>query len=384
MGGGEVVLAHIARLAGTMARVDLALVFGSTGPIAAELRERFDHVDSFDFEMKLRLLTLPSLVRNLRALRKLLSSEPTCGCIAMGYASAVRAALATAGTNVTLLWMCNFPMGVSSWPRRLKRSASVRLLSQSGAIAVCPSTAIRDELEALGYPRRQLRVVHNGVDIERIRRCSMSNDERQRFRLQHQVPSADLVATCVARVDPVKNHQLLIRAVAHASRRGIRVALICAGGNDPGHRTYAEELRRLADELGVADRILWLGHSDEVSQWLAASDVAVLASRMEAAPLSLVEAGAAGLPLVAARVGGVPEVVIPARTGYLFSQDDAEECAHALVRLAGNEAERRALGTQARRLVELEFSEKSMDAKWSALIGGLVDSSRYSRPMAAR
>ena len=73
-----------------------------------------------------------------------------------------------------------------------------------------------------------------------------------------------------------------------------------------------------------------------------------------------------------------------ARTGYLFSLDDAEECAHALVRLAGNEAERRALGTQARRLVELEFSEKSMDAKWSALIGALVDSSRYSRPMAAR
>ena len=76
--------------------------------------------------------------------------------------------------------------------------------------------------------------------------------------------------------------------------------------------------------------------------------------------------------------------MIPARTGYLFSQDDAEECAHALVRLTGNEAERRALGTQARRLVKLEFSEKSMDAKWSALIGALVDSSRYSRPMARR
>ena len=384
MGGGEVILAHIARLAKTMARVDLALVFGVTEPIAAELRECFDHVNSFDFDMKLQVRTLPSLVRNLRALRKLLSSGATCGCIAMGYASAVRAALATTGTNVTLLWMCNFPMGVSSRSRRLKRSAGVRLLSQSGAIAVCPSTAIRDELEALGYARRQLRVVHNGVDIERICRCSMSNDERQRFRLQHQVPSADLVATCVARVDPVKNHQLLIRAVAHAARQGIRVALICAGGSDPGHRTYAEGLRRLADELGVADRILWLGHSDEVSQWLAASDVAVLASWMEAGPLSLIEAAAAGLPLVAPRVGGVDEVVIPGRTGYLFSLDDAEECAHALVRLAGNEAERRALGTQARRLVELEFSEKSMDAKWSALIGGLVDSSRYSRPMAAR
>jgi glycosyltransferase involved in cell wall biosynthesis len=296
----------------------------------------------------------------------------------MGYPSAVRAALATAGTNVTLLWMCNFPMGVSSWSPRLKRSAGVRLLGLTGAIAVCPSTAIRDELEALGYPLRQLRVVRNGVDIERIRRCSMSNDERRRFRAQHRVPSADLVATCVARVDPVKNHQLLIRAVAHAARQGIRVALICAGGSDPGHRAYAEELRRLADELGVADRILWLGHSDEVSQWLAASDVVVLASRMEAGPRSLVEAAAAGLPLVASCVGGIPEIVIPARTGYLFSQDDPEECARVLVRLAGNEAERRALGTQARRLVELEFSEKSMDAKWSELIGGLIDPGRHS------
>ena len=149
MGGGEVVLAHLARLAGTMARVDLALVFGVTEPIAAELRECFDHVNSFDFDMKLQVRTLPSLVRNLRALRKLLSSGATCGCIAMGYASAVRAALATTGTNVTLLWMCNFPMGVSSRSRRLKRSAGVRLLSQSGAIAVCPSTAIRDEARGI-------------------------------------------------------------------------------------------------------------------------------------------------------------------------------------------------------------------------------------------
>ena len=256
MGGGEVMLERLAGLAPLVgAHVDLGLLFGRSVPLAPALRARFRRVGCFDFPRRLRLAEASGLRRNHRALAGWLTGEPTRACVSMTFATAVRGALATLGTPTALMWMCNFSVRTAGWWPTAKRSAALRCLGLSGAIAVCPSLVTRAELASLGYPDSQLRVINNGVDLARYAPRPVSDEERQHFRgwfrARHGVPSADLVAVCTARIDPIKNHEVLIQAVAAAGRQGVRVALVCLGdacGDDAG---YPARLLARCEELRV-------------------------------------------------------------------------------------------------------------------------------------
>ncbi len=377
MGGGEVMLERLAGLAPLVgAHVDLGLLFGRSVPLAPALRARFRRVGCFDFPRRLRLAEASGLRRNHRALAGWLTGEPTRACVSMTFATAVRGALATLGTPTALMWMCNFSVRTAGWWPTAKRSAALRCLGLSGAIAVCPSLVTRAELASLGYPDSQLRVINNGVDLARYAPRPVSDEERQHFRgwfrARHGVPAADLVAVCTARIDPIKNHEVLIQAVAAAGRQGVRVALVCLGdacGDDAG---YPARLLARCEELGVRDRVLFVGRSDEVPSWLAACDVAVLASHSETASLGLIEAAAAGLPLLASNVGSAPELALAGRSGYLFSPNDAAACARHLVELALDARQRQALGAGARRIAERDYDSCAMDRRWVELLTDLL------------
>ena len=369
-------LLSIAGIAARTARVHFAQLFGNSTPLPPEFAARFDGVAQFDFPLSLRIRHVPGLLRELRALRTYFGRLDNPACIAFSHPAAFRMALALPRSGRKLLWRCNFPLKVTS-----RRVRTVRTIAMTGASAVCPSQFMADRLAGLGFPRGRIRVVHNGIDVDRFAGAGADATTQRALRRQLGLPDADLLVACVARIDPVKNHTALLRALKISRREGARIVLVCIGDAEPIHREYARKLRVEARALGVDDQVCWAGRREDVSPWLRAADAFALASRAEAGtPQALLEAGAAGLPLLATPLG-TAEVVLPGRTGLLFDADDAEGCAAAMLHLARDETDRRRLGDEARRHVRASFGLERFTQQWLGIIAELVGVHEMAEPL---
>jgi glycosyltransferase involved in cell wall biosynthesis len=162
------------------------------------------------------------------------------------------------------------------------------------------------------------------------------------------------VFCCVARLRTVKNHNALIRAFAGiGTQAGAR--LLVAGDGE-----LRNELEALAQQLGVASQVQFLGERDDVAQILAASDAFVLSSHSEGIPLSVLEAMAAGLPVIATSVGGLPEVVRNGIEGLLVPTGNIEALESAMGQLAGDSAARRAMSRAAAERISQKFDAQVM------------------------
>lgn len=162
-----------------------------------------------------------------------------------------------------------------------------------------------------------------------------------------------------------------VEAVRLANRRGATVRLLLAGDVDEGNPTSltVAELKTLE---GKETR--WVGHVDNIASLLAMADVVALASVREGVPRSLLEGGAAGLPLVATDVPGCREVVKHGVNGFLVSLGDVDSMAAAFATLARDRDLRRAMGRAAREIVEAEFSNQQVIAETKAVYGEIVQS----------
>jgi glycosyltransferase involved in cell wall biosynthesis len=160
-------------------------------------------------------------------------------------------------------------------------------------------------------------------------------------------------AICVARLSPEKGHVGLLRAFAKAQRNGARDCELLLVGDGPER----ERIERAIKELGLEGSVRLLGHQPEQDtlREVAQSDLLVLASFMEGLPVVLMEALAYGLPVIAPRVAGVPELVEENVHGLLFAPAAWDELAERLQRLLGDAALRQRLGGAGRAKIEQEF-----------------------------
>ena len=131
----------------------------------------------------------------------------------------------------------------------------------------------------------------------------------------------------VGRLHPEKGFDLLLTATATLAQRGHQIRLMIAGADAPGHEAYAAELRRLAERLGNVEL---LGQVDDLSELLSRAAIYAQPSRAESFGLAALEASAAGVAVVAAAVGGLPEVVLHDQTGLLYEADNPIALADAL------------------------------------------------------
>lgn len=208
------------------------------------------------------------------------------------------------------------------------------------------------------------KVVHipNGVDTERF-----SPEGREQARRSLDVPYGATVFGCVGRLDPVKDHASLLRAFAAVGSGGAPVLLLLAG-EGPMRAAIEAEIRR----LGLDARVRLLGERSDVPDVLRALDVFLLPSVGEGMSNSILEAMAAGLPVIATRVGGNPQLVRDGATGTLVAAGDPEGLAAAMRRYLGEPELRAAHGRAARLRSEAEFSLTRMVAAYSALYAGLL------------
>ena len=209
------------------------------------------------------------------------------------------------------------------------------------------------------FPADKVKVIPNGVDVDRFH----SNVDGSMVRKELGLSSTTPIAGIVAALRPEKNHAALLQAMAIVRRKVPAAQLMIVGDGPERHA-----LESLARELAIDRAVHFLGTRSDIPQLLAAMDVFVLTSRMEANPVSILEAMATGKPVVAPRVGSIPESVADGQTGYLTEPGNIDEVATHLVELFLHPASARAMGKAGRTLVEDRWSLDSMVDGYQRLI----------------
>jgi glycosyltransferase involved in cell wall biosynthesis len=219
-------------------------------------------------------------------------------------------------------------------------------LLRGATSVIAPSAAIRDELLRAGFSSERVVYFANAVDVNRFRPATPV--EKAQAKIALRLSNETVVIGTVARLVQRKGIDVLLRAFAIV-RHSHRVHLLVLGDGPLG-----EELRALAHELRIEDSVSWLGFQADPVKWLQAMEVFAFPSRLEGVPNAVLEAMAAGLPIVATTIGGVIDLLEEGRTGFLIPPDDPDALAAALDRLIRNAPLRADLGSSARsRAVEV-------------------------------
>ena len=215
-----------------------------------------------------------------------------------------------------------------------------------------------------GCPARKVRVIPNGVDVDRFR--PLPADEELRTSLG--LPAGAPVATIVAALRPEKNHELFLDAAALALKLVPQAQFVIVGD---GPRR--QELEQKAAALNIRKSVHFVGTRSNIPEILALSTCFVLSSHMEANPVSILEALACEVPVVATRVGSVPETVQDGVDGYLVPAGDAKAMSEKLAAILLQPALAGRLGNAGRKLVVRDWSLERMVKGYETMIRELYE-----------
>ena len=216
---------------------------------------------------------------------------------------------------------------------------SDRILEAAAVITVSRANA-RYMSETFKVPLERIQVVPSGIDTSRFR------------PLLSAVETPPLIVS-VARYEPVKNPELLLRVCAILRDRAVNFRCVMVGEG-----ASRKSIERLRAQLELEGRVELAGvaEHDQVLGFLRRASIAVLTSDREGMPVSLMEAGACEVPVVATRVGGIPELIEHEVTGLLTPSGDAESFADSVERLLSDPQLRQRIGASARARIEESFS----------------------------
>jgi len=227
------------------------------------------------------------------------------------------------------------------------------------ADVVCVSEALRTELAALDVIRSsRVHVIYNGTDPAAFEQAS-----GERIRREIGLPADAILIGALGNMRPAKDFPMLLRAAALlASDRRLFFA-IAGEAAEP----LCTELRQLAQQLGIADRVAVLGFRTDVPDVLSAFDILAISSSTEGFSLAAIQAMAAGVPVVATRSGGPEEIVTDGVDGLLVPARNPEALAAGIRRIINDHELRGRLVTQARQTLHRRFSLDIMLDKYEAL-----------------
>jgi glycosyltransferase involved in cell wall biosynthesis len=232
--------------------------------------------------------------------------------------------------------------------------------------------AIRQKLIADGYKGAKIKVIKNGIDLSRFEKAHDQGKLRYEYRLS---PDAPLVMM-LARLSVVKGIEYFLEAAAITAQRFENARFLIVGDLKDDHHDYRETLKRQADRLGLARRVIFTGFRLNVAEVLAEATVSVLPSLAEGLSNTLLESMAAGLPIVATSVGGNPEVVEDGATGLLVPPRDSDALARAISRLLAHAEMARRFGAAGRQRVARHFSLERMTQDTEGLYRQLLETAR--------
>ena len=193
-----------------------------------------------------------------------------------------------------------------------------------------------DFLIGKGYPPKIFRVVHSGIDLV--------------TQIKKQESKVSTIIT-VARFEPPKDYKTLLLAFDILNKKGFKFTSLLVGGG-----SKKEEMMELSAQMGLKDRVSFLGEKENVSEDLERSDIFAFSSLFEGLPRAIMEAMAARLPVVAVDVGGVSELVDDEKTGFLVKAEDAHALADKIEKLLLDKDIRKRMGESGMEKIKKEFS----------------------------
>jgi glycosyltransferase involved in cell wall biosynthesis len=237
------------------------------------------------------------------------------------------------------------------------------------------SDTVRDDLLRLGIGTPEQHVVMPlGLELARFLECAR---HRGALRTELGVAMEAPLVGIVARLVPIKAHEVFLDAAVRLSQRFTDSHFLIVGDGE-----REPELRGLANRLGLGERVRFLGWRADVDRIYADLDVVVLTSRNEGSPVSLIEAMAAARPVVATRVGGVPDLVEDGVSGRLVASGDAEGVAAAIQDLLEDPERGRAMGMAGRKRVVPALGADRLLADMDGLYRRLIEEKALGAPSA--
>lgn len=211
-------------------------------------------------------------------------------------------------------------------------------------------------LQISGAATSRVSTIYNGIDLSNF--LSLDRElERVEVRTELAIPSDANLLTTVAVLRPQKGIEYMIRALPAVLASNPNTYYLVVG--DGPHRNLLVEE---ANKSNVGNRVIFIGMRKDVARLLSASDVFVLPTLTEALPTVLAEAMAAKLPIVASRVGGVPEMITDGQNGYLVEPEDVKSLAQACIDLLVSPEKRTAMSAEGWKIVNQKFNiEKQVD-----------------------
>jgi glycosyltransferase involved in cell wall biosynthesis len=362
VGGLERVVLDLARDGLDRGRRVSVLCLERPGTLAATAEKLGVNVACADKPPGFRPGRIPGLVRLLRRLRPDVLHSHQIGALFYAGPAARRAGIPlTVHTEHGKHY-------AGDWRRRVIG----RIAGRYAARFFTVSEDILREIRTYGIVKRaKTALVPNGINVDRF----ASAPDRLHARELLDIPADAFVVGTVGRLAGVKRQDVLLHGFARfaAFHQHARLLIV-------GEGPLRSQLQGLAADLGVADRVIFAGYADRPENYLAAMDVFALTSESEGMPLAVLEAWAVGRPVVASRVGGLPELIVEGVYGLLFRSGDGENLARELQRLADNAALARSLANAGHRLVRERFNMRVMarayERNYRKLLGACVGPER--------
>jgi glycosyltransferase involved in cell wall biosynthesis len=233
------------------------------------------------------------------------------------------------------------------------RNIFLRLLSIQVASIIAISEAVRNDLVLKGAIKQKIEKIYNGIETDKFN--SISPAEINRIKEEFNIPLDAIVLISVGQARPEKGLIFLIKAFSRAIERCPNSILLLIGGkNGPCYDELLEE----AIKLKLKDKIFFTGMRNDVARILQAADIVVVPSLLEGLSYSIIEGMAASKPIIASRVGGIPEVVKEGETGMLVAPSDVKGLSDAIAYLTANLSVRVGMGEAGRKVAEEKFNIK--------------------------
>ena len=202
---------------------------------------------------------------------------------------------------------------------------------------LCVSNAVADELRSAGVKSKIISTHYLGL----FGKQKKSDEDREKIRQEFEIPAEAIVLACIAFDNPLKGLDILLNAFCIVREKFPKLHLIIVGVDG-----QSSALPSQAKALGLSDCVHWAGIRDEAWRILNAADIYLQPSRSEGLGLSIMEAMSLELPVVASRVGGVPEIVVDGKTGYLFSSEDIPDFAAAISKMLSSPNKAKSMGKE--------------------------------------
>ncbi len=281
-------------------------------------------------------------------------------------------AIVTVGAGDKMFWgrlaarLAGVPVIASAlhstgWPDSVGKLNRLLTPMTDAFIGVADAHA-RHLVDREGFPSDRVHTIYNGVDTARF--SPRSGDE---VRRELGIPVDADVIGIIAALRPEKNHELFLRGAARIVSENEKSRFLIVG-DGPMRGTLEQQ----SEELGLTDRVIFTGSRPDIERLLSAVDVFALTSHNEASPVSILEAMACGVPVVASNVGSISESVSHGSTGFLFSAGDEQAYVDHVLNLLRDADLRARFGLAGREAVDSKASLTAMVRGYEDLLGGLA------------